>query len=108
VLFQLVGAQDKYYVLASVGPLNHSSAEDRGDLRSVLSRQVKLVTIVSVVVARFVLLHNVRDIFGREDGVGRVALYLSTLVLSQAEKRLVGKYYAELIVNDGHSLGAFS
>jgi hypothetical protein len=96
--------QDKYYVLSSVGPLNHSPAEDRGNFLPVLSRQVELVTIVSVAVARLVLLHKVRNTFGWEDRVGRAALYLVALVLSQAEKRLVGEYYAELIINDGHSL----
>src|SRR6266436_5086854 len=57
-------------ILVSVGALNHSCAEDCRNLLAILAWKIKLITMTAVAYIPFVLSHEERKIFRREDRIG--------------------------------------
>jgi hypothetical protein len=47
---------------------------------------------------------NEWKVLGRKNGIGSTTLQFCAFVPAQSEQRLVGENYAELVVNDDHSL----
>lgn len=62
------------------------------------------MAVAPVTLAGFVLPHDVRKVFRRENRVGRTALQLSALVPSQANQGVVREDHTELVINDDHAL----
>jgi hypothetical protein len=98
---------DDQAVFLLIRPQNRSPAEDRRNLLTALSRNVKLGAIAAVAMSRLMLLHKQWHVFRWEDGIGCTAFQLLTTELSHADQCFVDKDDAKLVVNDGYPLVEF-
>src|SRR3974390_264576 len=97
-------SHNEQHIFLAVRSLNLSTAKNRRNLFAVSPRKVELISGMPLSLTRFVLLHDVRDVFRREYRIGRASLDLTLMVPAQPRECLVRKDHAKLIIRNDYSL----